>query len=520
MKRLVLAVSYVLLTVVCGGAVAQAYFLDAPHNESNGIYCYTCHSMSYWRTPPTGGVDVTTRNAVCLQCHLEGSVDPRRGPAKKPHASSTTSTEKGVWSTECTQCHDAHTQPQLDWAADDGDLLFLAWGSLTSGGAYLASDPVDSPNYGSTSFSISGVDGQEGWGDPASWVAKGGKIDRARAVDDSRGLIFVPDRDNPNEAYEIIAASPTSIKVKGKITTTGLAGKTFGVIYGQSIKSIIMPNGGRTVRDYRDVKFFKPEVIAGSAGGYIDLGGSEKPMGLCQVCHNGTSYWTKDGNNIGHNTETSCGVCHDALKGLAGSADHTGFIGDRLNTGCGTCHPKQVAAPETGHRGGCNACHANPKPAINNNVLTKEGGVKVRDALTGNYASTGYTYSFVPVDAPRLADNQGRKIKDSGFVVVDCSECHELKRAAYLAGNHGHGPTTFGWDSNCADCHGTDPLEVAKGVAVGVHKNNCALCHDVGDYTVRIAGNSTNGVDGTAVGATRLSECTDCHNTKYWSGAS
>jgi YVTN family beta-propeller protein len=503
MKRLALSV-LVWLAVVVSTPPARAYFLDTPHNESNGIYCYTCHAMSYWTSPPSGGADVTMRNAVCLQCHGEGASDPHKGPSKKPHASSTTSTEKGTWSTECTQCHDVHSQGQLDWSTTDAAGLYLAWGTLSSSGSYLARDLVDSPVYGSTTFNITGVAGQTGWSDTTTWVGKGGRVDKGRATDGSRGLVFVPNRANPTETYEIIGATPSSLKVKGRVATSGLSGKSFGVIYGQSLKSAVLPNGSSTAEEMRDVKFFQPGIMAGSYGGYIDESGSAEPQGLCQVCHDRTSYWKNDGSSTSHNSGNVCGDCHNILTGLAGSADHSGFIADRLASGCGDCHQRQVNAPELGHSGGCNTCHVNPKPAINSSILDNEGGVAVRTALS----NSGYSFS------PRLHDGYGLGIKDAGFVVVDCSECHELKRTAVLGGSHGgHGASTFGWSSNCIECHGVEPLEVAKGVAKGVHKNSCALCHALGDYTVRIAGDSTNGVDGTAVGATRDSKCNDCHNT-------
>jgi len=36
----------VIATLVAGlilAPLAKAYYLSTPHNESNGIYCYTCH---------------------------------------------------------------------------------------------------------------------------------------------------------------------------------------------------------------------------------------------------------------------------------------------------------------------------------------------------------------------------------------------------------------------------------------------------------------------------------------------
>lgn len=517
MKRLTLLVGFVFLVLSGSMVPALAYYLDTPHNESNGIYCATCHySAAFGAGEPGGSIDDTRRNAVCLQCHVDSPTfgkfrnrpydfRPLKGPVKKLHASSTTSTAKGSWSTECTQCHDVHFQGQLDWADANAEDLYLAWGTLTSEGTYQTQDLTDSPLYGSTEFNVTNIAGQDGWADTSTWVAKGGKIDKTRATDNSRGLVFVPDKFNPNESYEIISASPTHLKVKGRITTTGLSGKTFGVVYGQSLKSAVMPNGGRTIKDLRDVKFFKPEVIADNAGGYIDESGSAAPQGLCQVCHGRTAYWKNDGSKTSHNPGTACSECHNIFTGLSGGTRHSIFIGDRLGTNCGNCHSRHVATPESAHSGGCSTCHADPKPTINTNFLFSDGGARVNDALTNG----GYNF------APRLTDSTGKVIGEVGFKMVDCSECHELKRTAVLNETHGgHGATSFGWNSTCDACHGPTSKEVVKNV----HSEDCTICHGpdsitTDDYTVRIAGNSNFGVDGTAVGATRLSKCTDCHKT-------
>ncbi|NTV14181.1 MAG: hypothetical protein HGA96_09680 [Desulfobulbaceae bacterium] len=504
MKRLALLVGVVWLSVVGRPIISQAYYLDTPHNESNGIYCYTCHEMPYWANYTPSGVDDTLRNAVCMQCHGEDSSDPHKGPAKKLHASSTTGSKKGSWSTECTQCHDVHSQGQLDWKGSSNP--FLAQGlfdTVISPKTFNLSDPLGD-GYGTTAIGISSVSGQEGWTDTSKWSAKGGHMAAARATDQSRGLILVPDKANPSGTFEIVAVSGGVLKVKGKMVNAP-HGQTFGIIYGQLLRSYVMPNGGTSSTDYRDVKFFKPEIISDKAGGYIDKSGSGKPMGLCQVCHDGTAYWKNDGSSVAHNSGIACGVCHNILTGLAGGANHRTFIGDYLGSGCGTCHAAQVATPESGHSGGCNTCHVEPKPTINSNILATDGGLAVCDTLS----SGGYNFG------PRLSDSNGKGINDPGFLGLDCSACHRLKPQALVVGNHGgHGAATFAWDGNCGDCH----VPTGKGVVKDLHNLACTICHDsarsaVGDYSVRIAGNSANGIDGSAVGATALAKCSDCHNT-------
>jgi len=535
MKQQTLVVCLVLLAwLLLAPGVEASYYLDTPHNGSNGMDCATCHSLPAFSIPnynpnyhgsPTDpiGKDWTTRsgdnpedtvaNTVCLECHGEGSSNVLRGPVKVVHSSRTTGSA-GSWSTNCTQCHDPHFQGQLknigpgSYAAN---LVFLATGEFeTSNGRELSAYNA-AGNYTTIGIKSTITARDSSWSNVANWKAKGGRMDSSRATDGSRGLILVPSLDLHDQTYEIIDVTPNGagdlvLKVKGNMDATEAYNTgLFGVIYGQSIKSRVMPNGGSTAGDYRDVKFFKPGIIGGQAGGYVDESGSSSPQGLCQVCHSTTAYWKNDGSRTTHNSGAICGDCHNVLKGLGGGTNHTAFIGDFLGTGCGNCHTAQAAAPESGHSAGCATCHLDPKPTITSTILSNDGGLSVRATLM----SVGYSFS------PRLTDSNGKGVSEPGFQGVDCSNCHQLKRAAVLGGSHGgHGATTFGWDANCVDCHGPSSKEVVKEV----HGNTCTVCHDsarvaVKDYTVRIAGNSSYGIDGSAVGATTLSKCTDCHNT-------
>ncbi len=534
MKRLGLF-CLVLSVVVGTTATSQAsYYLDTPHNESNGIDCSSCHSLpafqvqnvDYYTDPQTGlttagwltrtaaDPEDTLANNVCLACHADSSTNASKGPAKVLHSSKTTGSATS-WSTNCNQCHDQHYQGQLDWAGPGGfasNPVYLATGNFqTSNGRARFVSPDGSYTTIGISSTITARDNT--WKTVSNWKAKGGRMDAGRATDGSRGLILVPSMASHDQTYEIIDVITNGsgylvLTVKGSMDgVEAINNGAFGVIYGQAIKSSVMPNGTTSDADARDVKFFVPDLIADTSGGYVDLApNASKPQGLCQVCHDSTDYWRQDGSSASHNSKAICGDCHDALKGLGGGINHRVFIGDFLGTGCGSCHAGQVGAPESGHAGGCNTCHVNPKPTITSNLLANDGGISVRAALTNG----GYSFG------PRLIDSSGKGIGDSGFLRVDCSECHQLKRAANgTTGSHGgHGASTFGWDANCNDCH----IPTGKGVVKDIHDRSCTLCHDsaqvaVGDYTKRIIGNSANGIDGSAVGATSLAKCTDCHNT-------
>jgi nitrate/TMAO reductase-like tetraheme cytochrome c subunit len=489
-----------LIGLVFAASSVEAYYLDAPHNESNGIYCYTCHSMSYWNNPPSGGIDVTIRNSVCLQCHAEGATDPKRGPTKKLHSSSTSSTKFGTWTTECTQCHDVHAQGQLDWAATEPG-VYLATGLLANGGLWVPKDLVDSPIYGSTRFNISGVTGQAGWTDTATWVTKGGKVDSSRAADGSRGLIFVPNIANPNESYEIISASPTVIKVKGRVATTALTGKTFGVIYGQSLKSAVLPNGATTSAEVRNVMFFQPAVLSGTYGGFVDQTPAlTQPTGLCQVCHTAaTNVWTNDGGAQTHHTNEDCSTCHNVPKGFTPTPNHAFFIADRLGSGCNTCHSNKIASPESTHAS-CDICHTAARPEINTVAMLNDSGTVLANLQSKGYAggTTGVRITY-----------SGRGIADPLFQKIDCGDCHLLKPAAVGGGSHGgHSASSFAWDGNCNECHsGAKIVEDVHNTAV----NGCTICHVSASGGARKVGNAANGIDGDATLGTASSACSVCH---------
>ncbi|NTV15594.1 MAG: hypothetical protein HGA96_16980, partial [Desulfobulbaceae bacterium] len=501
-----------LVACLLSASGGEAYFIDTPHNESNGISCLTCHDsapmyVTDWAARTAANPDDTMRNAICLMCHDEVSTDPLRGPTKKLHASSTLPGST-TWSTECTQCHEIHAQGQLDWSSNDfdPDKLFLASGSFetiaASGGAALVYNAAG--NYTTVGISAT-IAGELPWIDTSKWNAKGGNIDPARAVDGSRGLILVPNKSNPNDTYEIIEVTPTNVngipgyllKVKGQMTGGIIPGQVYGIIYGQSLKSMVMPNGGTTTDDYRDVKFFVPDLVAGTYGGLVDLTPcSPAPLGLCQVCHTETIYWSSGmvcsdpfPPPSPHYPTTKCSVCHDLinpiplpdpiLHGLKISNYNSGGVN------CASCHA--FTEPVADLHGaavnvvtlgtGCQACHNAEVNALNSDVA----------------ARLGVTPAF----------------GDDGSWPVNCAGCHPEKPNGHPI--EVHSEVDFGWDGNCADCH------AGTNIVADVHSSTCSLCHDTSGangYTVRKAGDASFGVDGTAVGATTTTTCTGCHNTQ------
>ncbi|MBU0673893.1 MAG: hypothetical protein KJ950_04550 [Proteobacteria bacterium] len=511
-----------------------AYYLDAPHNESNGIYCYTCHTNSAWwwtnlQDPddPTNP-DATTHNAICLGCHDPASVTPLKGPAKAVHASSTTDTSHGTWSTQCTECHDPHYQGQLDWLTDPN--LYLATGDFNTGLGAL--DYNIGGNYTTIGFG-SVVANDPDFNIPASWYNKSGNADEAKATDGSRGLILAFPDSGPRETYEIIGVSGNVIKVKGNMTGAS-SGVTFGVIYGDSIRSYMWNAHGN---GYRDIKFFTPNpTLGGEYGGLVDRrptveAGTEAPVGLCQVCHTATTVFTAAPGAVPTHYGSDCNQCHTAPEGFKATGHGSAFIGDVASgTVCATCHGTIVADP-TSHANGCSTCHG-VEAAINTNVIANESGRTVYDSLTDNaiYSWNG---------SSRLQDGSSRVVSDALFTPIECDECHQSKPAAIIAMTHGivdHSITNGSYipvrnTGGCTTgvgglgCHnvatGSEVIPVTHKVNISDIPNACYKCHDsVNGFpwldAVSDATAGTNASIGNGVGAA----CADCHPTRNSSFAS
>nr|MBF0223391.1 hypothetical protein [Desulfobulbaceae bacterium] len=204
--------------------------------------------------------------------------------------------ELGAWSAKCVDCHSVHTQEQLYWRTENEAELYLATGTI---------DGNFSVNGGQTTFSYSVTDILAEWNDRATWGRKNDFLPPS-------GLILVVDLSEAKNTYEIIRADASSITVKGGLDPS-VTGSSFGIIYGQLIKSnIATPLPGN-----RDVRFFNPKD---PAGGYTD---SNTPAvsGICQVCHLNTTVWNNDGSkndDLTHsgNGNTHCTECHIPAEGF------------------------------------------------------------------------------------------------------------------------------------------------------------------------------------------------------------
>lgn len=511
MKKITLFL--LLLSLVSTGA--QALVMDAPHNE---ITCVDCHNYSaWWRYSPVSASNEPSRGgittAVCLRCHNnpDGPI-----PYKKPHSSVSfgATAQHGDWSTNCIDCHDPHFQAQLDWRGTNSAELFLVTGTIGAAGSLVQN------GNGTTTFTYTTTEVDPLWDDPNLWTNKTGS---------ARSLILVDDTQQALNTYLIVAADTNTLTVKSALNSAS-AGHTFGLIYGQLIKSsIATPHGGS-----RTVKLFNPKVTF-ALGGFTEPG-TPSPQGVCQVCHTVTKYWQSDGSLTDHNSAESCNSCHPATVGFA----HGGGV-EGGGTGCQGCHGKDASeggygttishathtANDANHLKGphitCDACHdTNNFPFFKSGLDGNDDGrISLAETDVCNTChSPGGTYDGVNDLTLGAKANWPGGIYEADTVTLKsgkerwCATCHDESTAVIggisapnVVGDEGANSTYGTGYGFYKTGHGlaNDQTYPSSGGATAGAGLGCNNCHDF----------SLAHVDGKA----RTFACEDgCDNTEYRDG--
>ena len=431
-----------LLCFFCINDTAYSYYLDTPHNESNGMYCNACHATPGFYSCTESDIDNTCMNQVCLSCHSAAGTNPYKGsaPEKPLHSALVMSPDNRMdgWTTKCIDCHNPHFQAQLDWNETDSTNLYLVTGKVHFLPPYYVYDPSDGP-YGSTTITIETFTTQPGWEDPEKWNAKGGNMDPTRASDASRGLVFVIDRLSPKDTFEIIAADATSIKVKGEVTSLP-PGISFALIYGQTIRSYMSDEESHG-NGARDVRFYKPDSTVGGRGGFVDDSGAENPTGLCQSCHTQTNHWHADGTRADHFQGEKCFRCHDMMRGFAHGGDGSG-------ASCATsgCHDSNKHPAHLNLDIECNQCHDTA------NMRDADGNILI-DPLTEN--KCGICHHNGLGGAPN--DTTYRSKWDDPAYAAECDSCHNGRSTdtLYMTSNGHDRLISPSWIRQypCSHCH-------------------------------------------------------------------
>lgn len=468
-----------------------ASFLNAPHTESNGVFCKDCHEHPFanWpgAVPAVPTIDETVKNFVCLKCH-----GPNGGAPTKAMHSSLTMNGTELWTAECVACHDPHFQSQLSRFTVDGAELYLITGLINN----------LTPQGTTTRIQYTGTYIKPAWSDTATWGAKTGP---------GRGLIFVADKNNPKDTFEIISADAATITVDGTVAANAV-GKTFGIIYGQLIRpKVVTPVGER------EVKFFDP------TGGFVDTSGSTSPTGICQVCHANTLYWTADGANNSHNVGSNCTSCHDAAQGFKATV-HDHSLSVTAASPCNICHtqPDVVGAI---HLGNCATCHESTRPEVvaaiaagsaNCNTCHGTDFLAIHPATVDHSASVQVAAGCDSCHTAILIDPADPKVHNG------CASCHDAKGG--LVGSASGNPAP----NDCATCHsanfiGIHPATVNHSASVALSAE-CAACHtatliDPADPKVHNDCASCHAANGSLIGSasgnTSPNECITCHGSYF-----
>jgi len=257
---------------------------NAPHNQTNDITCVDCHAQPFPGTVDSIEYKQAIQDSCLSTCHTENEVKPHAGASFVPPA--------GIWEQYCTDCHEPHFQMQLSYLGTNADDLLLATGMIGPASSFRVDESTKT-----TTFSYSDLVADANWNDPTTWNKKNDNQTY------NNGLILIRDTISPKDSYEVETADGSTITLKGFMDPVA-AGGTFGLIYGQLMKSNV--NG-------RDVKFFDPKT---ENFGFINIDGS----GICQVCHTDTAYFQNDGSLQDHPTPTyePCNNCHKPKDGFQG----------------------------------------------------------------------------------------------------------------------------------------------------------------------------------------------------------
>lgn len=216
----------------------------------------------------------------------------------------------------------------------------------------------------------------------------------------------------------------------------------------------------------------------------------------CQTCHNTATNGALKGSAIGHAAGGECVTCHTTYTAFSVhthtphlvSLQATDLAQAAPGTSCSACHNDAGANLSTWasifieHKSDCALCHNATRLTGNPSVPTET----VQNVIAANTNPTA------------------------------CLACHWSKKTPATHGGHDatHFATT---DAVCTVCH-TVP---ASGVVVGIHKNNCLLCHTSasgGTGTTKVGANA-NGNALLGVGAAPHTgiTCLTCHPATTYS---
>jgi hypothetical protein len=258
----------------------------------------------------------------------------------------------------------------------------------------------------------------------------------------------------------------------------------------------------------------------------------------CFGCHQADFNGTNDPPHAQAGLPHDCGICHTTVNWLNAKFDHNAYTnypltGMHVSVSCAQCHVnnKYVGTPTD-----CYSCHkadfnstANPNHAAS--------GFPTNCALchsTSGWSPSSFDHSRTtfPLTGAHIATSCAQCHVNNNYTTLptDCYSCHKADYTGANNPNH----ASAGFPTNCTLCHNTtswtnatfDHSKTAFPLT-GAHISvPCSQCHINNNYTSlptdcynchKADFNRTNNPNHPAAGFP--TNCTICHNTSSWNGA-
>ncbi len=261
----------------------------------------------------------------------------------------------------------------------------------------------------------------------------------------------------------------------------------------------------------------------------------------CVTCHLTDYNGTINPNHATAGFPTDCSTCHNTTQWKGATFNHstTGFTltGAHVNVFCVQCHVNNNYSLSTANTA-CVSCHLgdfNNAAAPNH----RTGGFS-QDCTTChnttqwtgaafNHATTGFalTGAHTTTQCAQCHVNNNYTLKDTA-----CATCHLTDYNTAVNPNH----KSAGFPTDCTGCHNTIQWKGAvfnhstTGFTLtGAHTTaQCAQCHVNNNYTLTTANTAcaschlsdfNSAADPNHKAAGFPTDCTACHNTIQWKGA-
>jgi len=260
---------------------------------------------------------------------------------------------------------------------------------------------------------------------------------------------------------------------------------------------------------------------------------------VCNGCHMTDYNQTTNPNHVAAAFPVDCSQCHSTLNWTSATFDHSKtpfpLTGAHIATPCAQCH---LNNNYTNVATNCDACHLQTYKQTTNPNHTSAGfplncavchSTTNWTSATFNHSTTAFPLTGAHVSVPCASCHVGNNYTT---VPTDCYSCHKSDFTGVQNPNH----VAAGFPTTCTACHNTttwanatfDHNALSGFPLTGAHASAaCTQCHTSSNFA--LAPRVCNGChmtdyNGTTnpnhVAASFPVDCSLCHSTINWSGAS